>query len=208
MTTTNKTNKTMTAKEIMGMTVKVNDKVTNLVKFVSDDKVYIDDSVNVASDYAFPKTAIGENFHPTYYACALNVTLAKDVKNVTTGDKETRKAENQKIMDNAVGFKAVCRDLTTLAGKTEKGFLKMTASLPCDVKVNPNGCITGLWVFTSKILRDDFLRMVRNGINDGKYHVYTGEKKTKKQSKTVLRIAKMFGITYEQAYEKWQNADK
>jgi len=201
-TNTNKTNKTMTEKEINAITVTIDGKVTNLVAFVpASDKQYIDVSVNVADDYKHPKKAVGENIHPAYFACALNVTFAKDVKNVTTGTKEENKAKNAEIMQNAVGFKAVCRDLTALADMmNEKGFLKMTASMPCDEKINVNGAITGLWVFTSKQLRDEFLRMIRNGINAGKYRLYTGEKKSK-ELKKVKDFATLLGVSYEEAYK-------
>lgn len=207
MTTTNNKNtnnttaKAMDVKALMGMTVKAGDKVMNLVKFIPNaDKQYIDDSVTVADDYAFPKKAVNGKIHPVYFACALNVNFSKDVKNVTTGTKEEKAEANAKILENAVGFKAVCRDLTALAGNTEKGFLKMTGSMPCEEKVNPNGSITGLWVFTSKALREEFLKMVRNGVNSGKYHLNTGEKKAK-ELKKVKDFATLLGVSYEDAYK-------
>lgn len=193
--------KIMSMTEINGMVVNVGENTVKLVGFIpANDKQYIDVSVNVADDYKFPKKAVNGVVHPAYFVCSLNVTFAKDVKNVTAGDKEERKAKNAEIMENAVGFKAVCRDLTKLAGNNEKGFLKMTASMPCDEKINVNGSITGLWVFTSKVLRDEFLKMVRNGINSGKYHLYTGEKK-QKELKKVRDIATVMDITYEEAYK-------
>ena len=208
MTTTNtNTNKkanvnvnVMDIKSILGMLVNVNNKPTSLVKFVTDTQ-FIDTDVEVASDYAFPKKAIGDKIHPLYYVCSLNVTFARDVKNVTTGTKEEKIAKNKEILENAVGFKAVCRDLTNMAGKTDKGFLKMSACMPCEEKVNPNKCICGLWVFTSKVLRDKWLKDVQIKINNGTYHLYTGEK-GKKRSKRIEAIAKAFGITYEEAEAK------
>ena len=194
------TNKMRSVKELMGMTVKVNEKDVALVKFVTDTQ-YIDTSVTVADDYTFPKKAVNGRLHPVYYVAKLNVEFAKDVKNVTTGSKEEKLAKNAEIMQNATGFKAVCRDLTNMAGKTEKGFLKMTACLPCDTSINPNGCECSLWVFTSKKLREDWLSSVRNGINSGKYKLHT-EKSGKKSSKRIQDIAKAFGITYEEAEAK------
>lgn len=191
--------KLMTAKEIMGMTVNVNNEVKALTSFVTDTQ-YIDTDVKVTEDNAFPKKAVGDALHPVYYVCKLAINLAKDVKNVTTGSKEEKIAKNTEILKNATGFKAVCRDLTTLAGKTEKGFLKMTACMPCPVEVNPNGCISNLWVFTSKDLREKFLRMVQNGINNGKYHVASDKAKTK-ELKKVKDIALCMDISYEEAYK-------
>lgn len=191
-------------KELKGMIINVNEEKKALVKFVSTD-VFIDTDVTVADDYALPKIAgTDENgkacFFPTYYACKLNVTFAKDVKNVTVGSKEEKEAKNAEILKNATGFKAVCRDITALAGKEAKGFLKITASLPCDKAVNPNGSISNLWLFSSKELRQDFLDMVQNGINNGKYHLEAKKSGSKKELKKVKDIALAMDITYEEAY--------
>ena len=199
------TKKIRSEKELFAMLVKVNDVEKSLVKFVSDTQ-FIDTDVKVAEDYAFPKVAGTDDdgntcFYPVYYVAKLNVNFAKDVKNVTTGDKDERKAKNSEILANAVGFKAVCRDLTTLAGKTEKGFLKMTANVPCDKKYNPNGSIGNLWVFTSKQLRQDFLDMVQTGVNNGKYHVENKKAKSDKPLKKVQDIALCMDISYDEAYK-------
>jgi len=205
--------KVMTVKEIMGMTVTSNEKTVSLVKFVpNNDDLFVDTSVNVSNDYAFPKKAYTDDngntvFHPVYYACALKVDFARDVKNVTTGDKEERKQKNAKIMEEATGFKAVCRDLTAMAGKSDKGFLKMTASMPCDEKVNVNKSISCLWLFTSKNLRENWLKAVRNGVNSGKYKLANATEKGKKRSKRIEAIAKAFGITYEEAFAKMHADD-
>ena len=205
--TTNNTNKKAirNVKELKGMTVKVNEEQKALVSFIpDDDRQFIDTSVNVADNYEFPKKAFTDNtgkavFHPVYYVAKLNVEFAKDVKNVTTGTKEEREAKNSEIMQNATGFKAVCRDLTAIAGKTEKGFLKMTASLPCDVKVNPNGSVSNLWLFTSKALRQNWLDMVQSKVNNGSYRLATEKPNGKRKSKTVEKYAILLGLSYEEA---------
>ena len=183
-------NKEMNVQELLGMTVQVNEKTTALVKFIpKDDRQYIDSDGTA------------------YYVALLNVTFAKDGKNVTTGDKDERKAKNEEIMKNATGFKAVCRDLTAIAkilGEKEKGFLKMTAAVPCPKEVNPNECISNLWLFTSKALREKWLKAVQIGVNDGSYKLATEKTAGKKHSKRIEQIAKAFGITYEEAEAKMQ----
>lgn len=192
-------------KELKGMLVKINEEEKALVRFASTD-IFIDTDVTVADNYELPHIAGTDDngnacFYPTYYALKLNVNFAKDVKNVTVGSKEEKEAKNAEILKNAVGFKAVCRDLTALAGKTEKGFLKMTASLPCDKAINPNGSISNLWLFTSKALRQDFLDMVQTGINNGTYHVENKKSKGTKELKKVKDIALCMDISYEEAYK-------
>ena len=203
------TKKIRSEKELFAMLVKVNEQEKNLVKFVTETQ-YIDTDVKVADNYEHPHIAGTDDdgkpcFYPLYYVAKLNVNFAKDVTNVKTGSTEERKAKNAEILANATGFKAVCRDLSLLAGKTEKGFLKMTANVPCDKKYNPNGSIGNLWVFTSKELRQDFLDMVQTGINNGKYHLEK-KGKTDKPLKKVLDLQKVLSsvlgkeVTYEEAF--------
>jgi len=194
-------------KELKAMLITVGEKQKALVTFAPDTQ-YIDTHVSVADDYAMPKKAFTEVnedgksitvCRPLYYVCRLSVDFAQDVKNITTGDKDYRKAENAKIMENAVGFKAVCRDITEKAGKTDKGFFYASASMPCPTTVNVNGSIAGLWAFTSKQLRQDFLDMVQTGINNGKYHLKTAKTGKAKELKKVKDIALCMGITYDEA---------
>ena len=179
-----KTAKEMTVKELLAMTVKVNDKETSLVKYIPvDDKQFIDTDGS------------------KYYVALLNVVFAKDCKNVTSGTKEEQKAKNAEILKNACGFKAVCRDLTALAKQIsdkEKGFLKMTAAVTCPETVNVNGCVSNLWVFTSKKLRENWLKAVQTGILDGKYRLASEKRSSgKKHLKKVQDIATCMDISYE-----------
>lgn len=201
------TKKIRSEKELKGMLVKVNDVNKALVKFVSTD-VFIDTDVKVADNYEHPHVAGTDDdgkscFYPTYYALKLNVNFAQDVKNVS-GKGDDVKAKNAEILKNAVGFKAVCRDLSETAKKQNaKGFLKMTASLPCEKSVNPNGSISNLWLFTTKELRQDFLDMIQTGINDGKYHLETKKSKSSKPLKAVLTLqATLKACGVEKTYEE------
>lgn len=205
--------KIRTEKELFAMLVKVNDVNKALVKFVSND-VFIDTDVKVSDDYELPHVAGTDDdgnacFYPTYYVAKLNVNFAKDVTNVS-GKGDDVKAKNAEILKNAVGFKAVCRDLTDIAKKTnEKGFLKMTANVPCDKKYNPNGSIGNLWLFTSKQLRQDFLDMVQTGVNNGKYHIESKKAKANKPLKAVLTLqATLKACGIEKTYEECEKLYK
>lgn len=222
MAKNNNAKKEMTLEEMNAMTVTVKtetgEKVLKLVDFITD-RQYVDETSKQFSDYNFPKVKAVKNgkpvvdtdtgkeiYYPVYYVCKLAVTFKQDEKNVTTGTKEEKIAKNEEIMKNAKGFKAVCRDLSAMAGKEQKGFLKLTASLPCDKNVSMNETVTGLWLFTSKSLRENFLKTVQTGILDNKYVLVTGERgKAKRKSKRIEQIAKAFGISYEEAEKKMKS---
>ena len=217
---TNKNAKnTMTEKDINAMTYTVKtadgEKVCKLVKYLPD-VTFIDTDIKVTKDYKLPKIAVKdskEDFYPVYYAVQLFANFKKDEKNNTTEkDKDKRAEINAKIMENAKGFKAVCRDLSTLAEKENgKGFLKITASLPCPETVNINKSACGFWLFTSESLRENFLKMVQCGIIDGKYLLQTGEKaKSNKPIKAVIQLQKILkmqtgkDVSYEEAYKMYK----
>jgi len=186
MTTNKKANENneMNVQELKAMTITVNEKTVSLVSFIpNDDRQYIDKDGSA------------------YYVAKLSVNFAKDVKNVTTGTKEEKAAKNAEILKNATGFKAACRDLTALAGKDGKGFLSLKAALPCPKEVNVNEAVSGLWLFSSKKLREDWLKKIQTGILNGSYRLEEEKKTATKELKKVKEIALVLDVSYEEAYK-------
>ena len=197
MTKENTNKKAMAVKDLMAMTIKVNEEVRSLISYIpADDKQFID---------------VAKEDKPKYYVAKLNVDFKKDEKNYTAGSKEENAKRNAEILANAKGFKAVCRDIALKAQKYENGkaFFYASACLPCPATVNENCAVCGFWVFTHKELREECLKDIQSGILSGRYAIVTGAKKSDKPLKTVLKLQKMFKsmgieLTYDEAYAKWK----